>query len=163
MTSNTGSEPVERSRAVVAGHGDFAAGMISAVGRICGQEGCFAAFTNQGLCGDDLMQSLARVVDSVDARVVFTDLPAGSATMAARRLQGARPGLVVVTGVNVAVLLDFALRGSAVTPEEAAAHAVERGRAAVAVLPPPVALPPVAPAAPRTPPLPAASSGGTGA
>jgi N-acetylgalactosamine PTS system EIIA component len=69
---------------------------------------------------------------STDVEVIFTDLPAGSCTMAARRLQRERPELTVVTGVNLAALLDFVFHeGTAAT--EAAAHAVEKGRAALVV------------------------------
>jgi PTS system N-acetylgalactosamine-specific IIA component len=65
--------------------------------------------------------------------VIFTDLPAGSCTIAARRVARALPGVVVVTGANLSALLGWALG-----PEDGAAacaRAVERGRGAMAVLP----------------------------
>ena len=52
--------------------------------------------------------------------------------MAARRLQRERPGLTVVTGTNLATLLDFAVRTSDLSPADAARHAAEKGRAAAA-------------------------------
>jgi PTS system N-acetylgalactosamine-specific IIA component len=64
--------------------------------------------------------------------VVFTDLPAGSCTMAVRRMIRARPGVVLVTGVNLSLLLDFAMQESA-DPLAAAQAALERGRAAMLV------------------------------
>jgi len=63
--------------------------------------------------------------------VVFTDLPAGSCTMAVRRLVRERPGLMLVTGVNLSLLLDFAMQPA--EPVEAARTAVERARSAIAV------------------------------
>jgi PTS system N-acetylgalactosamine-specific IIA component len=65
--------------------------------------------------------------------VIFTDLPAGSATMAARRVARDRPELVLVSGVNLATLLDFVC-SSAGSPAEAARAAAERGRASLVVL-----------------------------
>jgi PTS system N-acetylgalactosamine-specific IIA component len=69
--------------------------------------------------------------------VVFTDLPAGSCTLAARRLQRERPDLVLVTGANLATLLDFVFSAEEASDEDAAAHAAthaaEKGRAALAV------------------------------
>ena len=63
--------------------------------------------------------------------IVFTDLPAGSTTMAARRAQRDHPEVTVVTGVSLPVLLDYAFA----TPgtEHAADAAVEKGRAAMMV------------------------------
>jgi len=119
-------------RAVVAGHGSFAEGLLSAVEQITGRAEVFVGVTNRGLSARDVEQRLREVVASTGATVIFTDLPAGSCTMAARRLQREQPGLAVVTGVNLATVLDFAFRD-----DEGVASAVERaaekGRAALVV------------------------------
>ena len=65
--------------------------------------------------------------------MIFTDLPAGSCTIAARRVARDTPGLVVVTGVNLSVLLAWALSPQAGVA--ACNRALERGRDAMAVLP----------------------------
>jgi PTS system N-acetylgalactosamine-specific IIA component len=119
-------------RAIVAGHGSFASGIISAVEQITGKGAVFLAVSNTGLCLDDIQGTLARALDDTGARVVFTDLPAGSCTMAVRRMIRARPGVVLVTGVNLSLLLDFAMQESA-DPLAAAQAALERGRAAMLV------------------------------
>jgi PTS system N-acetylgalactosamine-specific IIA component len=67
------------------------------------------------------------------ARVIFTDLPAGSATLAARRIVKDDPGVVLVSGVNLATLLDFVFNTS-VPPTEAARSAAERGKASLIVV-----------------------------
>ncbi len=50
---------------------------------------------------------LRDAVAMAGAQVIFTDLPAGSWTIAARRVQRERPEVVVVTGANLPALLDF--------------------------------------------------------
>ncbi|HXQ78520.1 MAG TPA: hypothetical protein VN797_09935, partial [Gemmatimonadaceae bacterium] len=67
------------------------------------------------------------------AQVIFTDLPAGSATIAARRLVKETPGLVLVSGVNLATLLDFVF-STDLSPTEAARTAAERGKASLIVV-----------------------------
>jgi PTS system N-acetylgalactosamine-specific IIA component len=119
-------------RAIVAGHGSFASGLISAVEQITGKGAVFLAVSNTGLCLEDIQGTLVRALDDTGARVVFTDLPAGSCTMAVRRMIRARPGVVLVTGVNLSLLLDFAMKESA-DPLAAAQAALERGRAAMLV------------------------------
>ncbi len=93
--------------AVVAGHGRFADGVLSAVDQITGRGGAFVAVSNTGLGPTDLEALIVSALDRTGARVVFTDLPAGSCTMAVRRAQRARSDIVLVTGANVAVLMEF--------------------------------------------------------
>lgn len=119
-------------RAVVAGHGEFAAGLVSAVGQITGRAEAFVAMSNRDMSAADVERALRDQVDAAGLEVIFTDLPAGSCTMAARRLQRERPGIVLVTGTNLATLLDFVFHPD-VPASEAARHAAEKGRAALVV------------------------------
>jgi len=121
-------------RAVVAGHGDFAAGMISAVDQITGRGAVFVALSNRGLAGEEIDARLRALLAETGARAVFTDLPAGSVTIAARRAARDVAGLVVVTGANLATLLDFAFHGE-LPAGEAAEHACDKGRRSIAVHP----------------------------
>jgi mannose/fructose-specific phosphotransferase system component IIA len=134
--TNSGDQAVSATdsgiRAIVAGHGSFAAGIISAVDQITGQGAQFASVSNAGLCLDDIQATLARALDETGARVIFTDLPAGSCTMAVRRMIRERPGVLLVTGVNLSVLLDFAMQPDA-DLVRAVQTALDRGRAAMVV------------------------------
>ena len=123
----------EPAVAIVAGHGDFAEGLVSAVETITGRDDVLVAMTNRGLGGPDIERVMGELVDSHSARVIFTDLPAGSCAIAARRLLAARRDLVLVTGVNLPALLDYVTRGE-VPPHEAAQHAAERARSGVTVV-----------------------------
>lgn len=114
-------------RAIVAGHGTFASGIISAVEQIAGRGDRLIGVSNAGLCMEDIQGSLVRAIDETGAKVVFTDLPAGSCTMAVRRLLRERPGVVLVTGVNLSLLLDFVLQDDK-DPVAAAQAAIERGK-----------------------------------
>jgi PTS system N-acetylgalactosamine-specific IIA component len=118
-------------RAIVAGHGDFAAGMISALVQITGRDDAFVGLSNRDLSAQDVERAM-RDAASREIEVIFTDLPAGSCTMAARRLQRDRPELTVVTGANLATLLDFVFH-EGIAARDAAAHAAEKGRAALVV------------------------------
>lgn len=132
MTSSAPPAPPPR-RAVVVGHADFAAAMIDAVQLITGKGDVFRALSNRDLGAEAIEEELRAAIASVDARVIFTDLPAGSCTIAARRVARDTPGLVVVTGVNLSVLLAWAL--SPQSGVVACDRALERGRDAMAVLP----------------------------
>ena len=114
-------------RALVAAHGDLAAGLVSGVEAIAGRGAHFIALSNRGLAPADIERAIRETVEGGSLDVVFTDLPMGSCAVAARKVQRFRPSLLVVTGVNLATLLDFAM-ADAVPPREAAEHAAQRGR-----------------------------------
>jgi PTS system N-acetylgalactosamine-specific IIA component len=119
-------------RALVAGHADFAAGLIGAVEMISGCGNVLIPIQVRGLCGDDIQKLLYDTCIENDVRVIFTDLQAGSCTMAARRVLRELGDGVLVAGANLPMLLDFAMSSNA-NAAEAAASAAERGRAAVSV------------------------------
>ena len=120
-------------RAIVIGHGDFAVGIASAVAQITGRGACLVPMSNRGMSGDAIEAALAATAQETGARVIFTDLPGGSATIAARRVIRARDSLTLVAGVSLAVLLDFVMSEDA-DPRSAARHAAERGKAAITVI-----------------------------
>ncbi len=124
------SDPVRR--ALVAGHAEFAAGLVSAVELITGRGSVLVPIQVKGLCGDDIQQLLYETMRDSGVRVIFTDLQAGSCTMAARKVLRALGEGTLVAGANLPMLLDFALSSN---PDLAAAaeQAAERGRIAVSV------------------------------
>ena len=130
--SIAGTATVSAVRGIVAGHGTFASGIISAVEQITGRGAQFIAVSNTGLYLDDIQGTLAQALDRTGARVIFTDLPAGSCTMAVRRMIRERPGVLLVTGVNLSVLLDFAMQDHE-DPAQALQSALDRGRASMVV------------------------------
>ena len=93
----------------------------------------FIPVSARNLSASDLQDLLRRTIDESGVTVVFTDLQAGSCTMASRRLVRDRPQVLCVAGVNLPMLLDFVF-AEQMTPMEAARHAAERGRAAIAAV-----------------------------
>ena len=119
-------------RALVAGHGTFAEGMIRAVAQITGQSDMFIALSNANLSREAL-EEVMRGHIAAGATVIFTDLPAGSCTIAARKAMRGNDTVTLVTGVNLAGLLDFACHGDRPSAECAQA-AADKAKAAIAVI-----------------------------
>jgi len=132
MMTSSAPEAAMARRAVVAGHGDFAVGLISAVQQITGKGDAFRAVSSRDLSALALEDLIRATVAANPVRVIFTDLPAGSCTIAARRVARDVPGMVVVTGTNLTVLLSWAL---GTDDASACERALDRGRGAMAVLP----------------------------
>ena len=121
------------ARAIVAAHGELASGLVSAVERITGRGEALAALSNVGMGADEMAQRLRERIEREGIRAIFTDLPSGSWTMAARRAMRGREDVVLVTGVKLAALLEFVMRDD-VDPATGARGAVERARGAISVI-----------------------------
>ncbi len=134
MTSSSSSDAEEspKPRAIIVGHGEFPHGLVNAVQQICGRGALFLAVTNQGLSGQDVESSLRDAAAASDILVFFTDLPGGSATLAVRRMMRIDSRIVLVTGTNLATLLEFVFQSDD-DPRDAARRAAEKGRAALDV------------------------------
>jgi mannose/fructose-specific phosphotransferase system component IIA len=132
MNDAKGGGP-DKPRGIVVGHGEFAGGLVSAVGQICGLADKLVVLSMMGKTPEDIEGAIREEIARTGARVIFTDLPAGSATLAARRIVKEDPGVVLVSGVNLATLLDFVFN-TEVSPTEAARAAAERGKASLIVV-----------------------------
>ncbi len=117
----------EPRKAIVAGHGTFAEGVRSAVEQIAGRGDCFVAVSNAGLGPGEIEAKLRAVLAETGSTLIFTDLPAGSCTIAARRIQRTDPQVTVVTGAALPTILSYACGGDV-------AKAAEQGRDALTVL-----------------------------
>ena len=78
------SGPVGGPRAIVAGHGDFAAGLVTAVEQITGRGWQFVPVAVHQLSVQDIEELIRQRMVDAAVHVIFTDLAAGSCTMAAR-------------------------------------------------------------------------------
>jgi PTS system N-acetylgalactosamine-specific IIA component len=123
----------EGPRAIVAGHGDFAAGLISAVEQISGRGRILLPLAIKQLGVEDIEALLRKEMLATGIRVIFTDLQAGSCTMASRKILRGAEDAVLIAGVNLPTLLDFVFAES-MPPVVAARHAAERGKASITVI-----------------------------
>jgi len=120
------SEPLT---GIVLAHSDVAQAFVSAVTAIAGEAHGLIPVSNQGCDRRAITERLDRAISGRPA-VVFADMPGGSCAFSAAAYARAHPEVRVVTGVNLAMLLDFAFHRNA-TPEEAVKRAVDTGNAAV--------------------------------
>jgi len=120
-------------RAIVAGHGDFAIGLVSAVDVITGRGAQLIPIAVPGLCAEDIEALIRNSMRESGVKVIFTDLQAGSCTMAARRILRGVDDAVLIAGVNLPTLLDFVFADQMSTID-AARRSAERGRTAITVV-----------------------------
>ncbi len=119
---------------VVVGHGVMAQGLVDAAQRITGGVAdCLAPLSNDGKDPEQLKSELDGMVG--DSRsVVFVDLQSGSCGLAALACCRDSVRRVVVSGVNLPMLLDFAFnRGLPL--EQLVPRLLEIGRASIAAVP----------------------------
>jgi mannose/fructose-specific phosphotransferase system component IIA len=116
---------------VVVCHGALAGALVQAAEQISGLQGVLVPVSNTGCDRDTLEQRVLAAVDHRPA-VVFVDLASGSCTFAVlKRLRG-EPSVKVVTGVNLAMLVDFVFHRS-LAPVEAAARAAAAGEKSIRI------------------------------
>ncbi len=98
--------PAALLHGVVVAHGSMAAAMIEAAELVSGVKGALRAVSNTD-CDRGGLET--RIVEAVGERpaVVFIDMMGGSCMMAAMRRLRERADVRVVTGVNLAMLLEF--------------------------------------------------------
>lgn len=122
-------------RGVVVAHSRLADALVHAVRDIAGiDEEALVALSNEGLPPDAIRDRLAALLDADGPAIIFTDLREGSCGIAAQRLCITRPDHVVLTGVNLPMLLDFAMKRH-LSLGDLVARLVDRGRSAVEALP----------------------------
>lgn len=114
---------------VIVSHLAVAEALVAATQAITGVDTALVAVSNEGCNYDALAERLERAVGSRRA-LLFVDLPGGSCFTGAVRFGRHRSELAVVTGVNLAMLLDFVFNRDA-APAEAAARAAAAGARAI--------------------------------
>ena len=122
------SEPL---RGIIVSHAAVAEALVAAVLSITGVDGALVPVSNEGCDQDALKERLTQAAAGQPA-VLFVDLPGGSCLTSSIRFARGHAELAVVTGVNLAMLLDFVFHRD-VSPADAARRAVEAGARAIKV------------------------------
>ena len=120
---------------VIVSHAAVAQALVAAVAGITGIEGALVPVSNEG-CGTEALAERLREAVGNGPAVLFVDLPGGSCLTSSARYAKQHADISVVTGVNLAMLLDFVFHRD-VPPADAARRAVEAGGKAIRVTPPP--------------------------
>src|SRR5687767_6378072 len=121
-------------RGIVIAHGDMASGLVDAVRHIAGVTGDFLTpLSNRGLGPEALAQEVRKLASN-EPTIVFTDLQSGSCGFAARRCLQGNPRLVVISGVNLPILLEFVMKRH-LPLDELVPFLLKKGRAAICCSP----------------------------
>jgi mannose/fructose-specific phosphotransferase system component IIA len=96
-------------RGVVVSHAALGTALVDAVQAITGQADLLIPVTNEGCSAASLFDRVRAAVGTGEC-VVFVDVAGGSCCRAAASLVPSLPGLHVVTGVNLPMLIDFVMR-----------------------------------------------------
>ena len=120
------SEPL---RGIIVSHAAVAEAMVAAVSAITGIQDALVPVSNEGCDYAALKERLGGAIAGRPA-VLFVDLPGGSCLVSSVRFARGRDDLGVVTGVNLAMLLDFVFHRDR-SPAEAVRRAVEVGARAI--------------------------------
>lgn len=118
-------------RGIIVSHAAVAQALVAAVTAITGIEGALTPVSNEGCGSEALAERLSQAVGNGPA-VLFVDLPGGSCLTSSVRYAKQRADVAVVTGVNLAMLLDFVFHRD-IPPAEAARRAVDAGAKAIRV------------------------------
>jgi mannose/fructose-specific phosphotransferase system component IIA len=116
---------------VVVCHGSLASALVQAAEQISGVQAALVAVSNTG-CDRETLEE--RVLAAVAHRpsVVFVDLASGSCLFAVLKRLRSEQSVKVVTGVNLAMLVDFVFHRS-LSPAEAAARAAAAGEKSIRI------------------------------
>ncbi|HEY8257946.1 MAG TPA: hypothetical protein VIG08_09845 [Gemmatimonadales bacterium] len=116
-------------RGVVVCHARLAGALIEAAEQISGVRGALVPVSNSDCDRGTLEERIAQAVNGAPA-VVFVDLASGSCLFATLNRLRAVPGVTVVTGVNLAMLVDFLFHRD-LPSGDAAARAAASGTKAI--------------------------------
>jgi mannose PTS system EIIA component len=122
-------------RGVLLGHGDMPFGVADAVRQITGAgEDVLSPLSNRGMSPESLSEAVRSLVGDAPA-ILFTDLQSGSCGFVARRLSQQHPQLVVISGINLPLLLEFVMQRH-LPMEQLVPRLLGKGRAAIGCAPP---------------------------
>jgi len=114
---------------VIVGHAQLAQALVGAVEQIAGSDSGLRAVSNTDCDRGALEERIITAVGEGPA-IVFIDMPSGSCLFAAMRRLQDMSGVRVVTGVNLAMLLEFVFHRDG-TVDEVAVHVADVGARAV--------------------------------
>lgn len=118
---------------VIVTHAGLAAAMQEAVTRVAGEAGTLVSVSNDGCSAEEIRGRIAAALDGRpdDGTIVFVDLAGGSCAIASLLALGDRDRVRILSGVNLAMLVDFALRRGDLSLDAMVERLLQRGRASI--------------------------------
>jgi mannose/fructose-specific phosphotransferase system component IIA len=99
-----------RIACVIVAHGDVGECLMNAVQGILGSQTGWTAVSNSGMGLPELAEAVRKAVEELargHAVLLITDMPGGSCHHVCQAYLGERPGLRMISGVNLMMLLEF--------------------------------------------------------
>ncbi len=125
-------------RALIVCHGQLGQALLAALAGIFGRLEGVEALSNDGLSAEALAAAVEERVTAMDGQgVIFTDYFGGSCAAACLAQLAARPGLHLVSGVNLPSLIYYLTHRDDMAAEVLLRGIVHRGQNAVRELGPP--------------------------
>ncbi len=114
---------------VIAGHGSFPQGLLSAAERIAGRQEGVVIISNDELSAPAFQEKLKQGLTGANNGVyIFIDIAGGSCFTAARSLIPSHPDLVFITGVNLSMLVTYLSYRTRLSGEELLRKTIEAGQ-----------------------------------
>lgn len=121
-------------RGVVVAHGNLAQCLVDTTRSISGVDDALLAISNEGRSPSSLVESIQEAIGYGET-ILFVDLASGSCAHTARLASRGRPGVSVISGANLPMLLDFVFHRD-MDVEALAGRLVEKAQAGIQAHPP---------------------------
>lgn len=120
-------------RALIVTHGNLGQAILETAQSVVGGAKNIDVISNQGLSRDALCDAVENLLNTWgdEPGVVLTDILGGSCTQATLMRAAERESTGVVTGINLAMLVDFLVNRERFDAKEMAVRLENKGRAAV--------------------------------
>lgn len=116
---------------IIVGHGEFGKGIESVIELVAGkQESLETVSFLQGDSSEDLNKKIKAAIDTLDSEetLIFTDLPGGTPFKESVLLSTENPGIEVLAGTNVPMLLEILFDRQSGELEELKERAMTTGK-----------------------------------
>lgn len=118
---------------VIVTHAGLATALNEAVARVAGDSAGLVTVSNEGCSADEIRARVAAALDGRhdDGTIVFVDLAGGSCAVASLVALEDRDHVRILSGVNLAMLVDFALRRGDLSLDAMVERLLQRGKASI--------------------------------
>lgn len=120
---------------IIITHGNLAEELLATVKMIVGETHDCYAMSGSELCDEDVAARINDLIAGGGRRaVVFVDYFGGSCSASTMRATRELPGVRVISGVNLPILLDFVNKQDSYGLEEIVDHLLRRGQESIRIV-----------------------------